>query len=287
MSFSIQKASFWKRISAYMIDTVLMIFLALALSLLTHTIFKVDENIEKVNAFKTQYAQDYGVDLELAQQDSSTIAKEDKAAYDENYQKFQAMNEAISKDKKAQAANADFVSSLLASFAISLFGSGLIVNVGVPILFNYGRTIGKRVFGLAVIRSNGVKMSSPIVFIRSIVGLYAMETMFPLIILMMIYFGMLGIIGTLILIGFAILQIGCLIATQNHQSIHDLLTDSVVVDMGSQIIYETNDDLIEAQKAAAAEKEASEEYAPVRVTSTAPVATQTETVTQNENQDID
>ena len=128
-------------------------------------------------------------------------------------------------------------------------------------------------------------MSSPVVFVRSIVGLYAMETMFPLIILMMIWFGMLGIIGTIILIGFAILQISCLISTQTNQSIHDLLTDSVVVDMASQTIYETNEELIEAQKAAAAEKAASEEYAPVRVTTT---ATQTiNTQPTDKNKEID
>ena len=285
MSFSLQKASFWKRISSYMIDTVLMIFLALAFSLITHTIFKVDERIDKVNAFKTQYAQDYGVDLELAQKDPSTVTKEEKADYDDNYKKFEEMNKAISKDKAAQEANADFLSSLLASFAISLFASNLVLNFVVPLLFKYGRTIGKRVFGLAVIRSNGVKISPPVLFVRSVVGLYAMETMFPLIIVMMIWFGMLGIIGTIILIGFAILQLSCLFATQAHQSIHDLLTDSVVVDMASQTIYETNEELIEAQKAEAAEKAASEEYAPVRVTTTAPQ--QTNNQPTNKNQEID
>lgn len=268
-----------------MIDTVLMIFLALAFSLITHTIFKVDERIDKVNAFKTQYAQDYGVDLELAQKDPSTVTKEEKADYDENYKKFEEMNKAISKDKAAQEANADFLSSLLASFAISLFASNLVLNFVVPLLFKYGRTIGKRVFGLAVIRSNGVKISPPVLFVRSVVGLYAMETMFPLIIVMMIWFGMLGIIGTIILIGFAILQLSCLFATQAHQPIHDLLTDSVVVDMASQTIYETNEELIEAQKAEAAEKAASEEYAPVRVTTTAPQ--QTNNQPTDKNQEID
>lgn len=285
MSFSLQKASFWKRISAYMIDTVLMIFLALAFSLVTHTIFKVDERIEKVDAFKTQYAQDYGVDLELAQKDPSTVTKEEKADYDENYKKFEEMNKAIAKDKKAQEANADFLSSLLASFAISLFFSNLALNFGAPLLFKYGRTIGKRVFGLAVIRSNGVKISSPVLFVRAVVGLYAMETMFPIIILMMIWFGMLGIIGTIILVGFGILQIVCLIRSQVNQSIHDLLTDSVVVDMASQTIYETNEELIAAQKAAAAEKAAAEEYAPVRVTTTAPQ--QTDNQLLDKNQEID
>ena len=282
MAFSLQKASFWKRISAYMIDTVLMIFLALAFSLVTHTIFKVDERIETVNAFRTQYAQDYGVDLELAQKDPSTITKEEKADYDENYKKFEEMNEAISKDKAAQEANADFLSSLLASFAISLFVSNLVLNFVLPLFLKYGRTIGKRVFGLAVIRSSGVKISSPVLFIRSVVGLYAMETMFPLIILMMIWFGMLGIIGTIILIGFGGLQIGCMIKTQANQSIHDLLTDSVVVDMASQTIYESNEECIEAQKAAAAEKAAAEEYAPVRVTSTYPQEPNDQTTDKNQ-----
>ncbi|MBQ8428831.1 MAG: RDD family protein [Clostridia bacterium] len=256
MSFSLQKASFWKRISSYMLDTVALVFLILSLILVTNPIFKMDSHTKKLNEYRTQYAQEYGVDLDLANKNPSTLTEEEKAAYDANYEKYEAMNEAMAKDKTVQAVNADIIIAFAASFAVSVFFATLILHFFVPLLFKNGRTLGKRVFGLAVIRTNGVKISTPVLFIRSMVGLFAIETMFPLAILLMMLLGMLGLIGAIILVAFAILQIVCMITTQTNSSIHDLLTDSVVVDMASQTIYESNEDLIAAQKAEAAERAA-------------------------------
>lgn len=288
MSFSLQKASFWKRISAYLIDTVALIFLTMAFVLVFSPLFKVDDHSQKLRDYKTQYAAQYEVDLELAGKHPSSIAEEEKAVYDANYEKYEAMNEAISKDKAVQAVNADIIIASALSFAASIFVSCLILHLFLPLLFKYGRTLGKRVFGLAVIRTNGVKLSTPVLFIRAMVGVYGIETMFPLLLLFMMIMGMLGFIGTILLIGFGILQIVCMLTTQTKQCIHDLLTDSVVVDMASQTIYETEDDLIAAQKAAAAEKAARAEGVaqPVRLFSTAPAATQKETTT-DKNQEID
>ena len=42
-----------------------------------------------------------------------------------------------------------------------------------PLLFGYGRTLGKKIFGLAVIRTNLVKVSNPVLFVRTIVGMFA------------------------------------------------------------------------------------------------------------------
>lgn len=239
-----------------MLDTVALVFLILSLILVTNPIFKMDSHTKKLNEYRTQYAQEYGVDLDLANKNPSTLTEEEKAAYDANYEKYEAMNEAMAKDKTVQAVNADIIIAFAASFAVSVFFATLILHFFVPLLFKNGRTLGKRVFGLAVIRTNGVKISTPILFIRSMVGLFAIETMFPLAILLMMLLGMLGLIGAIILVAFAILQIGCMIATQTNSSIHDLLTDSVVVDMASQTIYESNEDLIAAQKAEAAERAA-------------------------------
>ena len=289
MSFSIQKASFWKRISAYMIDTVLMIFLTMALFLVFSPIFKVDDHSQKLRDYKNQYAAQYEVDLDLASKNSSTIPEEEKAAYEANYEKYEAMNEAMAKDKEVQAVNADIIIAFAASFAVSIFFATLLLCFVIPLLFKDGRTLGKRVFGLAVIRTNGVKISTPVLFIRSMVGVYAIETMFPILLVFMMIMGMLGLIGGILLIGFALLQIACMITTQNNQCVHDLLTDSVVVDMASQTIYETEEDLITAQKAAAAERAARAEgnAQPIRLFSTAPTATNNKPVPTNENQEID
>ena len=72
-----------------------------------------------------------------------------------------------------------------------------------------------------------------------------METMFPLLIVLMIYFGYLGIIGTATLLLFLILQLGVMIKTPTNSSIHDLLSDTIVVDLLSQRIFETEEERVE------------------------------------------
>ena len=93
-------------------------------------------------------------------------------------------------------------------------------------------------------RSNCVKISNPVLFIRSILGLYVMETMAPILFLYMTIFGALGIVGLITIGGIFILQIGVMIATPTNSCIHDLLSDTVVVDMASQQIFDTQEDLI-------------------------------------------
>ena len=50
------------------------------------------------------------------------------------------------------------------------------------------------------------------------------------------------------------LEIGVMISSHTNSSIHDLLSDTVVVDLASQEIFENYDALIEHEKAEAARK---------------------------------
>ena len=114
----------------------------------------------------------------------------------------------------------------------------------VPLFFGYGRTMGKRIFGLAVIRTNCVKVTAPVLFIRTVVGMFAIETMMPLALLIMIYFNMMGIVGLITIGLLGILQVWVLISTKTNSSIHDLLTDTAVVEFMSQQIFDTQEDLL-------------------------------------------
>jgi hypothetical protein len=66
--------------------------------------------------------------------------------------------------------------------------------------------------------------------------------MFPLLLVLMIYFGYLGIVGTITILLLLILQLGVMIKTQTNSSIHDLLSDTMVVDFVSQRIFETEEE---------------------------------------------
>ena len=130
----------------------------------------------------------------------------------------------------------------------------------VPLLFKNGQTLGKKIFGLAVVRSNSVKATGPAMFIRAIIGKCTMETMVPICILIMIVSGKLGSIGLIVLALIAILQAAMMISTRTNSCIHDLISDTVVVDYASQRIFESNEELLEAKKKAHLEAAQSAKY---------------------------
>lgn len=105
--------------------------------------------------------------------------------------------------------------------------------------------MGKKIFGIAVIRTNCVKVSTPVLFIRTVIGMYAIETMMPLALLIMIWFNMMGIVGLITIGLLGILQVGVMITTHTNSCIHDLLTDTVVVEFMSQQIFDTQEDLMQ------------------------------------------
>lgn len=250
MSLSIQKANFWKRFSAWMFDAIMAIMLALGCCLIVVSAVNFDSLVNDYNAhaqkYRIEYGAKYDVDFNLSQEDYDAMPKREQEEYDEKRaQAEKEMNEALATDKTYMELSSKMFSSTLFIVAASVLASHLILHFGVPLLLKNGQTLGKKMFGLAVIRTNCVKASNPVLFIREIVGLYAMETMFPLLIIFMIYFGFLGIVGTITILLLLILQIGVMIKTQTNSSIHDLLSDTMVVELLSQRIFETEEERIQ------------------------------------------
>ena len=240
-----------------MFDGVLLFVLTIAIMIGFHAAFGVDAKIDKLDAYRAQYAAEYGIDLDIPQEDYDKLTDEEKKAYDDTYIK---VNEAMSKDKAVMELNADIITLVATSISLGLLISTFGLYFVVPMFFKHGRTLGKKIFGLAVVRTNGVKVTHPIFFARSLIGFYAIELMFPLLIIALTLLGVLGTIGFITIGLFFILQIGVIAYTKKTRScIHDLLTDTVVVDMASQQIFETQDDRTEFDKAEAARKAAEKE----------------------------
>ncbi|MDY4888159.1 MAG: hypothetical protein SO135_00220, partial [Sphaerochaetaceae bacterium] len=58
----------------------------------------------------------------------------------------------------------------------------------------------------------------------------------------------------------AVLQAVLMIATKTNSMIHGVLSNTVVVDMASQLIFDTQQQMIEFKKAAAAEQAERQKY---------------------------
>lgn len=254
MSISLQKANFWKRISAYILDFILTVILATGAALAVSAIVKYDACLEsyqtRQEVFLQQIEDKHEINLQITEEEYNALSQEEKEAYDKAKGiALQELDELLKADSEFMALHSKLFSLVLTIACISILMGIAGAYFIVPLFLKNGQTLGKKVFGLAVMRTNCVKISNPILFIRSIVGLYAMETMFPIFLFIMILFGMLGAVGIIVLILFFVLQIGVMIATQTNSSIHDLLSDTVVVDFASQQIFDSEEELIAYKQA--------------------------------------
>ena len=79
--------------------------------------------------------------------------------------------------------------------------------------------------------------------------------MFPVSLIVMFCLGLLPI-GPIVVILLGILEIVVMVATKTNSSVHDLISDTVVVDMASQQIFDTIEEMENYQAQLAAEKAA-------------------------------
>ncbi|MDE5592974.1 MAG: RDD family protein, partial [Clostridiales bacterium] len=109
----------------------------------------------------------------------------------------------------------------------------------IPIILKNGQTVGKKVFGICLVRPDCVKITNLSLFARTILGKYAIETMFPVLLVFLFIFGGLGILSLILLAALALLNIVLFFATKNKTPIHDLIAGTVAADMRLQMIFQT------------------------------------------------
>lgn len=140
--------------------------------------------------------------------------------------------------------------------SIGFLFSYLILEFVIPIILKNGQTVGKKVFGIALVKPNCVKISILSLFSRTILGKYAIETMFPVLLVFMFFFGGMSWIALALFVAVALFNIILFFATKNHTPIHDIFAVTVAVDIKLQMIYASEEEL--AQKKSLAEIEKAE-----------------------------
>ena len=94
-------------------------------------------------------------------------------------------------------------------------------------------------------RIDAVQLTTIQLFIRTVLGKFTIETMIPVYIVIMIFFNIIGVEGTIILGVLALVQLVMLCVTRNRYVIHDLLAGTVVIDIASQKIFKDQEALLE------------------------------------------
>lgn len=246
--YDFQKASMWKRISAALCDFILICIVAVGFAFLLSAVLGYDGYKDSFDKLKDSYEEKYDIDLEKSY---SSLTEEERVKYDEADKEF------------AQDADANYLYSMIMNltFIIVIFGILLgyvLLEFVIPLIFKNGQTVGKKIFGIAVMREDGVRISPMLLFVRTILGKYTVETMLPVFIIVMIFLGAMGIVGVVVLAAILITQIVLLIVTKARTPLHDVLSHTVTVDYASQLIFDSVEDMIAYKKKIHAEQVESE-----------------------------
>ena len=238
MGYDIQRAGFLKRIPAWLLDIILLVTLATGMIAGLAYVLDVDTYSENLNAIYAEYEEKYGIDFAQTEADFSVMTEEELAVYE-------AAAEELSKDTEVQKIYEMFMSLTLVTLSLGIFGAYLILEFLIPLWLKNGQTLGKKVFGVALMRKDGVKVTPFMMFARAILGKYTLETMIPVLLLVMAIFGFLGLEGILIIGIILLLQLIITFATRNKTAIHDILACTVAVDLSSQMIFNSPEEQME------------------------------------------
>lgn len=249
----LQKASILKRFAAWMIDAILIGVLAVGIGFLLSLALGYDSYNDTVSSGYAKYEQQYDVVFDIGQDEYLAMSEEERLNYDAAYDAL------IADDDILRAYNM-LISLILLIITLSLLISFVLVELVVPLCLKNGQTVGKKVFALAVMRTDGVKLSTLQLFARSVLGKFTVETMIPVYILLMLFWGTMGVLGLVVLAALFIAQAILVVVTQTNSLLHDIIACTVVVDYPSQRIFESTDDLIAYTKRIHAEQAARQDY---------------------------
>ena len=253
MTYDIQKASITKRISAFLFDSILTGIVIVAVALLLSWLLGYDGYDADLKEAYDTYEKQYGINFEITQEEYLALSEDERADYDDAYAALIADTDAM------------YNYNMVINLTLLMITGGVLLGIMmiefvVPMLLGNGQTLGKKIFGIALVRQDGVKLNAMQLFTRTVLGKFTIETMLPVYMLILNFFNAIGRIGLIVIACIGLLQLILLVVTRNNQLLHDLLAGTVAVDMASQMIFKTTDDLIAYQKRVAAEKATRQPY---------------------------
>ena len=252
MGADVQKAGIWKRAGAWFLDLILLCMLAVGIGSLISLAVGYEGYNQTLQSGYDTYETQYGVTFNITQDAYQAMSQQERQNYDAAYEQLLADDEVL------YAYNMVVNLSLL-TVTLSLLAASLILEFVVPLLLKNGQTVGKKAFGIGIVRNDCVKVNTMQMFARALLGKYTIETMIPVYIGLMVFWGVMDISGTIFLIALLIGQLVCLFVTRNNSAIHDLLAGTVAVELASQQVFENTEALIEYTKRIHADRAARRE----------------------------
>lgn len=239
MIYDLQKADIWKRASAGLFDLILKIIGAVGFILLLSLILGFEGYADRYEDRQEVFEAQYGVDFDAFEtsEDYEKLTESERQLIDKAFGAFAADDEAN------YLFNMLFQLTLI-TVVFGILLSYLVFDFIIPLLFKNGQTLGKKIFGIAVMRTDNVRINGPILFTRSILGKYTVETMVPVMLVLMTAFGAIGGLGIIVAAIVLLTNIVMMLVTKTNSAIHDMLANTVTVDFASQMIFDTPEDLL-------------------------------------------
>lgn len=251
--YDFQKADMWKRISAWLFDMIITVIVIVGAALLLSAVLNYDAYSTDLQAIEAQYEQKHNLSFDISSDEYDAMNEEEQKRFDDAYASF-------AHDKEAVRLYGLLLNLTLIIVTFSVLLGYLLLEFLVPLLLGNGQTLGKKIFGIGVMREDGVKLSPLLLFVRTVLGKYTVETMIPVMIAIMFVFGTMGTVGLIVLIGLLGVQVVLVCATRARTPIHDKLAHTVTVDMASQRIFESPEELLAYKQKLHAEAVQSADY---------------------------
>lgn len=229
MSQRFKNADLIKRFAAWILDNLLIVVLIVGCCVSMSKVVGYEQNNQALDEVFAKYETQYGVTFDVSEEVYIAMTKAEQANYDAAY-------EALSTDPDALQGYGRMMGMTLIIAAVSCFLPLFVWEFLMPLCLGNGQTLGKKVFSLSVVQKNFAPISGKHLFFRSILGKYAIETMIPLFIMLLFFWGAISLATLGILLALVCAQFLCITMTKNHTAIHDLIAGTRVVDTGSLVI---------------------------------------------------
>ena len=236
--YDLQRSDMWKRISAWLFDFIIIGIVIIGVAWGLSMAFRYDEHFANLEASYDKYEEEYGIDLGISMEEREKLSEEELEKYREAGEKMQ-------NDPQIRGCYTVVVSLVLTITAFSIMIGFVLTEFIVPLLFGNGQTLGKKIFGIGIMRTDGVRITTLQLFARSILGKCTLETLVPVFVFIMIILRVTGIVGIAVLAALLLSEIVLLIATKERTPIHDVMAATVTVDMASQMIFDSPEELLQ------------------------------------------
>ena len=264
----LQKATNSNRISAFLADLIALFIVVIGFSNIFANIVGYDAKSAQLQTIYDEYEQQYIYDAfnatfgtetgPYSKEEIKKMITEDEATYLEWYNaRVAEANVELNKDEEAKALYGVVINLSIFNVMISILVGYALLEFVVPLLFKNGQTLGKKIFGIGLMRVDGLKLSPLQLAARTFLGKYTIETMIPVLVIMAMYFSALS--GDLVLLGLGVVAViiivECILYFKSEMSqfIHDAMAMTICIDIKSQRIFETEEELIEYKERMAAE----------------------------------